>query len=215
MHIFIEQWLRTLMIEDLEVKNTIINAFITKNFKNKKRIYIDTQTCQGLLFVLEGKARILSLSNQGREIDLFYLDAGECCILSANCVYKSFQMDIILEFMQNTKAMILPSSFLNKLKDNIFFQNFLIHLLTKRLNQTILTLNTANFKSLSYKFVNFALNNLQDNTLHISHQELSNHLGSTRESITRLLKKLEQQRIIKTSRKKIYIQDIDALRHLN
>lgn len=215
MRIFIEQWLHTLMIEDLEVKNTIINAFITKNFKNKKRIYIDTQTCQGLLFILEGKARILSLSNQGREIDLFYLDAGECCILSANCVYKSVQMDIVLEFMQDTKTMILPSSFLNKLKDNIFFQNFLTHLLTKRLNQTILTLNTTNFKSLSYKFVNFALNNLQDNTLHVSHQELSNHLGTTRESITRLLKKLEQQGIIKTSRKKIYIQDINALRHLN
>lgn len=215
MHSFITHWIDSLMLKDLDLKQHILKALVNKNFINKERLYIDTQMCKGLLFILDGKARIFSLSKQGREIDLFYIYSKECCILSANCVYNSVEMDIILEFMQDTKTAILPSSILHILKDNIIFQNFLTHLLTKRLSQTITTLNITNFKSLSYKFSQFALKNMQNNSLYITHQELSNHLGSTRESLTRLLKKLEKQGIVKNLRKEIKIQDIDALKNLN
>ena len=44
------------------------------------------QHCTHLALILKGRARVYELAESGREITLYRVAAGECCILTASCI---------------------------------------------------------------------------------------------------------------------------------
>ena len=44
------------------------------------------QHCTHLALILRGQARVFELAESGREITLYRVGAGECCILTASCI---------------------------------------------------------------------------------------------------------------------------------
>ena len=52
--------------------------------------------CTGLILVLEGRLRAYILSEEGREITLFRIEAGEVCLLSASCVLRGLSADVFV-----------------------------------------------------------------------------------------------------------------------
>ena len=50
--------------------------------------------------------------------------------------------------------------------------------------------------------------------LSLTQKELANMIGSSRETVSRVLAKFENQKLIKTSRKKIYIFELDKLKEV-
>ena len=42
--------------------------------------------CAGVVFVRTGRLRAFMISEQGREVTLFHVPAGECCVLAASCI---------------------------------------------------------------------------------------------------------------------------------
>lgn len=49
----------------------------------------------------------------------------------------------------------------------------------------------------------------------LSHEELAAHVGTVREHLSRCLTRLQNARLIKLGRKRIIVQDIDALRNFS
>ena len=64
----------------------------------------------------------------------------------------------------------------------------------------------ALFSPLSARIMNFlsqSIENLNENFIKITHEELANHLGSAREAVSRVLKELERSGQITQSRGEI------------
>lgn len=68
------------------------------NVHYKKGVNIhDGNECTGLLMVTRGCLRVYMLSEEGKEITLYRLDAGDICMLSASCVLHSITFDEFID----------------------------------------------------------------------------------------------------------------------
>ncbi|HIY43780.1 MAG TPA: Crp/Fnr family transcriptional regulator [Candidatus Helicobacter avistercoris] len=106
-----------------------------------------------------------------------------------------------------TSFALLPTSFFAKLQDNITFQTKIQSILNTRLTQTLEVLNQTAFTPLTLRVKNLLLSFHQE-IVYITHEEIANHLGSTREAITRILKDLQKQGEITLQRGKILIHSL-------
>lgn len=164
------------------------------------------ENCLGFIYVLSGALRAYIMSENTKEITLFTLKENDYCLLCSHCALRSIHYDILLESSQNTEVLIVPHQLFSKLKDTYpALSNFTLALISKRLSQTIATLAQALFKPLVERIREFLYKNEQNNEIFISHEEIANHLGSSREVISRILKEMEKRGEIKCAYKKIIL----------
>lgn len=164
------------------------------------------ENCLGFIYVLSGALRAYIMSENTKEITLFTLKENDYCLLCSHCALRSIHYDILLESSQNTEVLIVPHQLFSKLKDTYpALSNFTLALISKRLSQTIATLEQALFKPLVERIREFLYKNAQNNEIFISHEEIANHLGSSREVVSRILKEMEKRGEIKCAYKKIIL----------
>ena len=56
-----------------------------------------TENCVGILLLRSGQLRAYLLSEEGRDVTLYRLYAGEVCILSASCVLDAVTFDVHID----------------------------------------------------------------------------------------------------------------------
>jgi CRP/FNR family transcriptional regulator len=74
----------------------------------------------------------------------------------------------------------------------------------------LLALDAVAFKRMDERLMRYIVTKMKQyksNELHMTHQEIANELGTSREVISRLLKQLEKKKWIELGRNVIYIRD--------
>ena len=164
------------------------------------------ENCLGFIYVFSGALRAYIMGENAKEITLFNLKENDYCLLCSHCALHSIHYDILLESSQNTEVLIVPHQLFSRLKDTYpTLSNFTLTLISKRLSQTISTLEQALFKPLVERIREFLYENAHNGEILISHEEIANHLGSSREVISRILKEMEKRGEIKCAYKKIIL----------
>ena len=97
--------------EQLFIKNTIQ----VEKFNKGMQIYRNRNCCKGLMAVLSGRLRAFILSEEGREVTLFWVQNNEVCVLSASCLMDSISFDVMLEATEETRVAVIPSGTLNQI----------------------------------------------------------------------------------------------------
>lgn len=191
-------------LENLNIKEDLLYFTYPKG----KRIYVNQEVCEGVIYLLSGEIRVFTTSDNYKEITLFTLTPQEICILSASCVLPSFELDVTLIAQRDCQIALLPSKKAQKLaQENLAFAQKINEIINKRLSQTLQVLNSVAFTPLQQRIKDFLLQSKQKE-LHITHEELANHLGSAREAISRVLKEMEQKGEIILQRGKIIIKNL-------
>lgn len=191
-------------LENLNIKEDLLYFTYPKG----KRIYVNQEVCEGVIYLLSGEIRVFTTSDNYKEITLFTLTPQEICILSASCVLPSFELDVTLIAQRDCQIALLPSKKAQKLaQENLAFAQKINEIINKRLSQTLQVLNSVAFTPLQQRIKDFLLQSKQKE-LHITHEELANHLGSAREAISRVLKEMEQKGEIVLQRGKIIIKNL-------
>jgi CRP/FNR family transcriptional regulator len=166
--------------------------------------------------VKSGRLRAFILSIDGREITLFRLLAKDICILSASCLFKNLQFTLYLDVEKDSTIYIVPAIVIETLSENnIDVKEYLLEQVTSRFSSAMWVMEQTIFGSLSQRVANFLFEQflLEDSkTLSITHESIAKNIGSSREVVSRMLKDFEKQHIIKTSRGKIDIADLDHLK---
>lgn len=176
-----------------------------QTYQKAERIH----SCQGLIYILQGEIRVLSSSFAGKELTLFSLNQGETCIISASCALPNLVLEVGFETMSYTTFAFLPTHLFSKLQHNIIFQTQIQSILNTRLTQTLEVLNQTAFTPLALRVKNL-LHSFGQEVIYITHEEIANHLGSTREAITRILKEMQTQGEISLQRGKILIHSLQG-----
>lgn len=191
-------------LENLNIKEDLLYFTYPKG----KRIYVNQEVCEGVIYLLSGEIRVFTTSDNYKEITLFTLTPQEICILSASCVLPSFELDVTLIAQRDCQIALLPSKKAQKLaQENLAFAQKINEIINKRLSQTLQVLNSVAFTPLQQRIKDFLLQSKQKE-LHITHEELANHLGSAREAVSRVLKEMEQKGEIILQRGKIIIKNL-------
>jgi len=170
--------------------------------------------CRHLALVTSGAARVYKLAESGREITLYRVEPGECCILTASCMLsgRPFPANAMVE--TDLHAIVIPGLRVSEwMQQHASWRHYLWDLLAARLGDVISLVEEVSFRRMDQRLADFLAEHLPANgdPLQATHQQIAADLGTSREVVSRILKDFEQRGLLDLGRGRISILDLDGL----
>jgi CRP/FNR family transcriptional regulator len=167
------------------------------------------QFIRSTMLILNGLVKVFRTDDDGNEFLMYYLKPGEACALSMVCAARHEASPISAVTVADTEILMIPietmSEWMGKYKS---WYQFVIETYRSRFDELLLTLDNVAFRSMDER-LEFYLKRAQEatasSTIEISHQQIADELNSSREVISRLLKKMEQRGKVQLHRNAIQI----------
>lgn len=174
--------------------------------------------CIGLLVIRSGQLRAFITSDDGREVTLYRLVERDICLLSASCMLSSIQFDITITAEKDTQLWVIPPYFYKSLmEDSAVVANYTNQILASRFTEVMWLVEQIMWKSFDKRLAAFLLEESaleQTEVLKITHEKIAAHMGTAREVVTRMLKYLQTEQMVKLTRGTIEILNADRLEAL-
>lgn len=157
--------------------------------------------------VMSGSVKVVRTEEDGREILLYYLTPGESCISSilSGLTQDTSKVKAVVE--EDAEILMLSlvkaKEWLTKYPE---WSTFVFELYHKRFEDLVTMVNSIAFQKVDARIL-YLLNQksqlYKSKELNVTHQQLADELGITREAVSRVLKQIETDGKIKLSRNKI------------
>lgn len=161
--------------------------------------------------VMDGSIKISRMDDEGRELFLYFLDAGETCALSLTCCSASKPSEIKAVVEEDATIIAIPITAIDQFSEEFKqWKDFVATTYQNRFQEMLVALDAVAFKRMDERLMGYIvkkMKQLKTNELHTTHQEIANELTTSREVISRLLKQLERKKWIELGRNVIYIRD--------
>lgn len=197
-------------------KHVVEHAVFKESYSKGMLMHRTEDSCKGLITVLSGQLRTYIVSEEGREVTLFRVNAEEVCVLSASCLLDTITFDVLIEATEETEVLVLPSAILNQLmQQNPQVELFLYKSATEKFSDVMWTMQQILFLKIDQRVAQFLWDEmLQKNnmTLSITHDEIARYIGSAREVVTKVLKYMVKEQVLELKRGTIIILDKEKLR---
>ena len=175
------------------------------------------QDCRGIMLILSGQLRAYIVSEEGREVTLYRVQAGETCVLSSSCLMDAIVFDVLIEAMEDTQVITLPAAALASLvQKRPEVELFLYKTASERFSDIMWTIQQILFMGMDRRTAIFLWDEYtrQGEVIPLTHDEVARYIGSAREVVTKVLKYFAQEGIVALRRGKITILDKNKLRQL-
>nr|WP_325181983.1 Crp/Fnr family transcriptional regulator [uncultured Oscillibacter sp.] len=167
--------------------------------------------CTGLLVVKSGQLRAYILSDEGREITIYRLFDRDICLLSASCIMRSMQFDVTVEAEKDTVFWMIPAEAYQRImKESAPLANYTNEIMAARFSEVMWLMEQVMWKSMDKRVAAFLLEESAiegGDRLNITHETIANHLGTHREVITRMLRYLQSEGMVRLSRGAVELLD--------
>ncbi len=195
----------------------MIKDFLKNNFKNFEPALIDKieqiasikefepgemlmttgQYFRSTMLVVEGRIKLYREGPEGGEFFMYYIEPGSACALSMICAAKKESSEIMAKAIEKTKVITFPIELMDDMMRNYkTWYYFVLETYRSRFEELLVVIDHIAFKGMDER-LDFYLRNqyekLQARELRITHNEIAADLNSSREVISRLLKKMEQK----------------------
>lgn len=169
-----------------------------------------------LLLLLKGTVRVQQLAESGREIVLYRVQAGECCVLTTSCLLaaENYTAEGIAETAIEAVT-VARADFEQLLAQSELFRKFVFMFWSQRITDLFVMVESLAFERMEVRLARKLLElSNGESRLDATHHELAVELGSAREVMSRQLAKLQRRGWILQKRGVIEITDIDNLQAL-
>jgi CRP/FNR family transcriptional regulator len=190
-----------------EIQEKLVAYGTTKTFSEGDVILNENAYIHSIPIVTRGSIRVLRTDEDGREILLYYIQAGESCIMSflGGLHHDTSKVKAIAE--EETEILFLPMDKVSLLiKAYPQWLDYIFRLYHKRFEELLDVVNAVAFKKMDERLLTFIRKKCEltsSHTLHVTHEQLANELGTARVVVSRLLKSMEEQGLVKLGRNKI------------
>lgn len=168
----------------------------------------------GVYLVESGSLRIYYVNSEGREGTLYWVDAGQSCILALNCLFSELAYPAWVETDDTATrvAIITGSTYRSLYLSEPALQTFTFETLSTRLFDLMSLLQeTASF-GLEQRVASFLLRrSTPDGTLDVTHERIAKHLGTSREVASRVLRNLARRGAIQLAHRSIVLTNPASL----
>lgn len=187
-----------------ELQDEILSIGIKKNFDTNEFLIREGQFISSFPLVLKGLIRISRTNDDGNELLLYYLKGNEVCAMSLTCCMTNVTSNINAVTEEPTEVIMLPVEMLDSWMSKYpSWKQFVMQTFQNRFRELLDTVDAVAFMKLDERLVKHFIDRNQNsgaNTFTGTHQDLALQLNTSREVISRLLKKLEKDGKIKLSR---------------
>ena len=189
------------------IRQKLSEIGFTKTFSEGEIILNDNSYIKAIPIVTTGSIRVMRTDEDGREILLYYIKAGESCIMSflGGLHQDTSKIKAIAE--EESEILFIPVDKVSLLiKEFPEWLDYIFRLYHKRFEELLEVVNAVAFKKMDERLFNFIKKKCemtQKQTLFITHEQIANELGTARVVVSRLLKQMEENGYVKLGRNKI------------
>jgi CRP/FNR family transcriptional regulator len=180
---------------------------LIKDFKDGDIIIDFGDSIKKMPLLLSGAIKILREDFDEGELLLYFIEKGDTCSMSMACCIGESKSEIRAVAETDGQVIMIPVMYmeiwLGKYKS---WRNYIFNSYNNRLKEMLNTIDNLAFMNMDQRLLNYLLEKSKINItkqINITHQEIAYELNTSREVISRLLKKLEQGGAIKLHRNHI------------
>lgn len=185
---------------------------IERTFHAGEIIVRTGQYIKSTVLVLSGRIKIYRQGEDGGEFLIYYLGPGEACAVSLICALQSQTSEITAKAIEDTEVIMLPVQLMDDLMSKYkSWSHFVIQTYRSRFDEMLTVIDNIAFRNMDERlefYLKRAKANAGKTTLNLTHQEIADDLNSSREVVSRLLKKMEQLGKIRLNRNSIELIDL-------
>ena len=178
-----------------------------KTYEEGDIILDENSSIRAIPIVMKGMIKVIRTEEDGREILLYYIQAGESCIMSFLGGMHNEKSIVKAEVEEDTEILFLPIDKVSLfIKEYPEWLDYIFRLYHKRFEELLDIINAIAFKKVDERLLNLIIKKTeisQSKTIITTHEQLANELGTARVVVSRLLKQLEDTGKLKLGRNKI------------
>ncbi len=199
-------------------KETFLRSSHHVHFKRGVNIH-DGNECTGIILVNRGCLRLYLLSDDGKEITLYRLFAGDMCIFSASCVLSTITFDVFVDAEEDSDCTVIGGCAFEDLSNRMpEAKIFALEAALSRFSDVMWVMQQILFMSMDKRLAIFLLDEVAQSgsdSIKLTHEQIAKYMGSAREVVSRMLKYFASEGLVSSSRSEgIKILDKKRLRAL-
>lgn len=169
------------------------------------------ETIENITLVLEGRISIYRGSENNKRQLMYFINPGDLCGISATAAPLNMESNVIAIADETSRILVVPGGVMRGLiiADEGWFA-FVNYARMKNMEDSMKCLDSLTFASLSERLESYLDDYVKltnSDEVVKSHSEIATDLNSSREVVSRLLKKMEQQHSIEMGHGRIRMQD--------
>jgi len=157
--------------------------------------------------IVDGVVKVFREDEEDNEIFLYYLNPGEACAITLICSAREGYSKIKAIPMEDTTAVVVPISKLDAWMPKYHsWYLFVMDSYQDRFEELLKVVDAIAFRQMDQRLIEYLEKTAvasQSKLIKDTQSQIALELNSSREVIGRLLKKLEQQGMVKVSRNQI------------
>lgn len=182
---------------------------ITKHFNPGDTIVTEDAPVRSIPIVIRGSVKVMQSDDTYKEMVLYYLRPGETCIMSflAGLYHDTSKVKAVAE--EESEVLFITIDKVHGLiREHPEWLNYILQIYHKRFEELLDVVDAVAFKRMDERLLQFLEKRsevMETDTLTMTHDQLAQELGTAREVISRLLKKMESEGLVKLGRNKIIL----------
>jgi len=153
------------------------------------------QNIRSTMMVVEGTVILYQENEEGDEYFMYYISPGQACAVSMVCSFQAEQSQVLAKALTNVTLLTIPIKYMDEwLSKFKSWHYFVIKTYRTRFEELLKTVNEVAFKNMDERLEFYLKQQVEKfgTTLKLTHQEIATDLNSSREVISRLMKKMEE-----------------------
>lgn len=178
-----------------------------KKFPAGSVIQQEDSYIKSIPLVLNGSLKVMRTDKDDHEILLYYITPGESCIMSflGGIHNETSKVKAVVE--EDAEILFIPvekaSEWVKKFPE---WSDYIFRLYHKRFEELLTAVNAIAFQKLDMRLLQLLKQKAelyQSRDIKITHQQLADELGTAREAVSRVMKQMENERLVVLGRNKI------------
>lgn len=171
------------------------------------------ETIHHIPLIISGSLKVMTEDANGEELLLYYLELGDTCAMTLKCCSGSANSVIRACTEESAEILFIPVENMDKWMVSFSsWRNFVLDSFNTRMHEMLQAIDNLAFHNMEERLVKYLRERamvMRSGHLHITHLQIANDLHSSRVVISRLMKKLESEGLIKQYRNKIDIVEFN------
>lgn len=192
-----EDLIHTFPLFDKELADYLMEIGEVKSFPEGEVLMKTGQYFRTSMLILKGRVKLYRESEDGSEFFMYFLEPGTACALSMICATRHEASEIMAVTLEETEILTIPIQHMDTLMTRYkSWYYFVLETYRKRFEELLVVIDHIAFKNMDER-LEWYLGQQAAKTgrnIALTHQQIANDLNSSREVISRLLKKMEKNK---------------------
>ena len=162
------------------------------------------QEMVGIPLILSGAVKIMRDDQEDHELLLYFLESGDTCAMSLSCCMASKKSKIRAITEGEVELVMIPAKLMNDwLGEFVTWRTYVFDAIRIRMDEFLEAVDSLAFLQLDERLVKYLRDRAKvvgSTDLQVTHQQIASDLNTSRVVVSRLLKRLENDGVLKIGR---------------